>query len=467
MERKGFTMKMALDTTAVPSGGLRAKTGLRHKLHSFFVYVKHHPMLYLMLIPGLFFLFIYKLAPLYGILIAFKDYNIFLGSNPIDAIGLSDWVGLEHFRRLFASSQFTKVLANTLIINGLKILWLFPIPIICAILLNEIRRATYRKFAQTAIYMPYFFSWVVIFGIFYSLFGSYGIINTAITAMGGTRIGFFTDNSVYYMTEHENFGKMIEFLSKCQQEGLLDPDWAVNTSSTVQEKLAGGKAIIAQINRNGLGETTPTMLETLGLTYDDLGYIGALKGSDGTCKYMRTEAINFVTVILRGSENAADAVNWINLKQQNQLYINIGVEGTHFNYDEDGGIAPINPIFAEERGNSYWYIDSTNEEEFATEWPSRVRKSDAQWAGFEAVTLYANENTPEIFVNNDFAFKPATENYAKYNTALFSSMNDYILQILAGTKTLDDLPTFQADWKNAGGDAVQAELQAWYDSFYG
>ena len=190
-------MKMALDTTAVPSGGLRAKTGLRHKLHSFFVYVKHHPMLYLMLIPGLFFLFIYKLAPLYGILIAFKDYNIFLGSNPIDAIGLSDWVGLEHFRRLFASSQFTKGLANTLIINGLKILWLFPIPIICAILLNEIRRATYRKFAQTAIYMPYFFSWVVIFGIFYSLFGSYGIINTAITAMGGTRIGFFTDNSVY------------------------------------------------------------------------------------------------------------------------------------------------------------------------------------------------------------------------------------------------------------------------------
>ena len=275
------------------------------------------------------------------------------------------------------------------------------------------------------------------------------------------------DGNVYYMTEHENFGKMIEFLSKCQQEGLLDPDWAVNTSSTVQEKLAGGKAIIAQINRNGLGETTPTMLETLGLTYDDLGYIGALKGSDGTCKYMRTEAINFVTVILRGSENAADAVNWINLKQQNQLYINIGVEGTHFNYDEDGGIAPINPIFAEERGNSYWYIDSTNEEEFATEWPSRVRKSDAQWAGFEAVTLYANENTPEIFVNNDFAFKPATENYAKYNTALFSSMNDYILQILAGSKTLDDLPTFQADWKNAGGDAVQAELQAWYDSFYG
>ena len=63
MERKGFTMKMALDTTAVPSGGLRAKTGLRHKLHSFFVYVKHHPMLYLMLIPGVLFALVFSYGP--------------------------------------------------------------------------------------------------------------------------------------------------------------------------------------------------------------------------------------------------------------------------------------------------------------------------------------------------------------------------------------------------------------------
>ncbi len=183
--------------SAAPPGSLEKKPGLRHKIHSFFVYVKNHPTMYLLLIPGLFFLIIYKIAPLYGILIAFKDYNIFLGNNPFDAIALSDWAGLEHFRRLFASSQFLKVLSNTLVINGLKIVWLFPLPIICAILLNEIRSATYRKFTQTAIYVPYFFSWVVIFGVFYSLFGSYGIVNTVITALDGTRIGFFTDNSIF------------------------------------------------------------------------------------------------------------------------------------------------------------------------------------------------------------------------------------------------------------------------------
>ncbi len=182
---------------AKSSAAVSRKKGWKYEVRSFFTYVKRHPAMYLMLMPGLFFMIIYKFVPLYGILIAFKDYNIFLGDNPIDAIAKSDWVGFEHFHRLFSSSQFMKVLSNTLIINGLKIVWLFPLPIICAILLNEIRKVTFRKFAQTAIYMPYFFSWVVIFGIFYSLFGSYGTVNTVITALGGSRVGFFTDTRVF------------------------------------------------------------------------------------------------------------------------------------------------------------------------------------------------------------------------------------------------------------------------------
>lgn len=167
------------------------------KVRGFFRYVYRHPMMYLMLLPGLFFLFVYKFAPLYGILIAFKDYNIFLGSNPIDAIAKSPWVGFKNFEKLFQSTQFLKVLTNTLVINGMKIVCLFPIPIICAVLLNEIRNKFFRKFAQTAIYVPYFFSWVVVFGIFYSLFGSYGIVNNVVSALGGSRIRFFTDTGIF------------------------------------------------------------------------------------------------------------------------------------------------------------------------------------------------------------------------------------------------------------------------------
>lgn len=169
----------------------------KQSIGRFFRYVRRHPMMYLMLIPGLFFLFIYKFAPLYGILIAFKDYNIFAGSNPVDAIAKSPWVGFANFERLFKSSEFIKVLVNTLIINGMKILFLFPIPIICAILLNEIRNKAFRKLSQTAIYVPYFFSWVVVFGIFYSLFGSYGVVNNVIAALGHARIKFFTDTGIF------------------------------------------------------------------------------------------------------------------------------------------------------------------------------------------------------------------------------------------------------------------------------
>lgn len=79
----------------------------------------------------------------------------------------------------------------------MKILFLFPIPIICAILLNEIRQALYKKFLQTTIYIPYFFSWVMIFGIFYSLLGSYGILNNLIAALGLDRIRFFTDTKIF------------------------------------------------------------------------------------------------------------------------------------------------------------------------------------------------------------------------------------------------------------------------------
>ena len=167
------------------------------KMRSMGSYLRQHWVLYLMLIPGLFFLFIYKLLPLWGLQIAFKNYKIFAAETPWKAIAESTWVGMKHFNKLFASSQFKVVLRNTLEINFMKILWLFPVPILCAILLNEIRHAFYQKLCQTLIYVPYFFSWVLIFGIFYSLLGSYGIVNTLIAAGGGERLNFFGDQSIF------------------------------------------------------------------------------------------------------------------------------------------------------------------------------------------------------------------------------------------------------------------------------
>ena len=170
---------------------------LARKARSLGSYLRQHWVLYVMLIPGLFFLFIYKLLPLWGLQIAFKDYKIFAAADPWAAITASEWAGFKHFQKLFGSSQFIKVLRNTLEINFIKILWLFPIPIIAAILLNEIRHKFYQKLCQTLIYVPYFFSWVLIFGVFYSLLGTYGIVNNIIASFGGERIGFLSDQSVF------------------------------------------------------------------------------------------------------------------------------------------------------------------------------------------------------------------------------------------------------------------------------
>lgn len=156
-------------------------------------YVMHHPAMYIMLLPGLFFLFVYKLFPLYGIQIAFRDYNVFLGSNPIDAIAKSPWVGMKYFNQLFSSTQFLQVLKNTLTISILKIVFLFPLPIICAILLNEIHHKIYHKFVQTVIYVPYFLSWVIIYGVFYSIVSSYGVLNSMLGLTGGDKINFLSD----------------------------------------------------------------------------------------------------------------------------------------------------------------------------------------------------------------------------------------------------------------------------------
>ena len=202
----------------------------------------------------------------------------------------------------------------------------------------------------------------------------------------------------------------------------------------------------------------------MGLVNDDFGFISALEGEDGTCTYMESTSIAKVSAVLKKSKNAADAINWINLKVQDQLFINIGVEGVHFTYDEDGSINPINPIFADERGDSYYYLDATDAFAFKDQWPSRIRKSEAQWIAFEAATIDVNEERPEIFVPNDFAYMPASANYARYNTTLLNSLNDFVLQVMAGSRSVNDVSTFMKDWKVNGGEDVRADLQAYIDA---
>ena len=141
--------------------------------------------MYPMLLPGIIILFIFSYMPLYGLLMAFQDFDI------VSGISGSPWVGLDNFRQIFASPGFLKVLRNSLLISFYRLLWGFPAPIVLALMLNELPSKKFRKISQTAIYLPHFISWVVLVGIVQTFLSpSGGLINVVLEAMGKPSIAF-------------------------------------------------------------------------------------------------------------------------------------------------------------------------------------------------------------------------------------------------------------------------------------
>lgn len=140
--------------------------------------------LYAFLIPGIIIVIIFNYTPMGGLIIAFKDYNIFSGTGPVNAMFQSDWVGFKHFARLFTDKEFWMVLKNTLVISGLKLVFGFPAPIILAVLLNEVRNDFFKKKIQTVLYLPHFMSWVIVSGMFFQLLGVYGPMNGLLIKLG-------------------------------------------------------------------------------------------------------------------------------------------------------------------------------------------------------------------------------------------------------------------------------------------
>ncbi|WP_242685002.1 sugar ABC transporter permease [Microbacterium sp. SD291] len=141
--------------------------------------------LYVLLAPALLYIVIFKYWPMYGAQIAFRDYNPALGFSG------SPWVGLEHFIRFIGSFQFERLIANTLTLNALGLLIAFPVPIILALIVNQLQSERFKKFTQTVLYSPSFISIVVVVGMIHLLFSPRsGIVNNAIVAFGGEPIFF-------------------------------------------------------------------------------------------------------------------------------------------------------------------------------------------------------------------------------------------------------------------------------------
>jgi putative aldouronate transport system permease protein len=126
---------------------------------------------YLLAAPGLIYFILFHYVPMWGLILAFKDYSPFIG------IWDSPWVGLDNFRQFFSTSDFFHLLNNTLLISFLNLAVYFPFTILLALMLNEVRLQLFKRLTQTIVYLPHFLSWVVIYGITISFFGPSGVIN--------------------------------------------------------------------------------------------------------------------------------------------------------------------------------------------------------------------------------------------------------------------------------------------------
>lgn len=157
-------------------------------------YIWRYKYLYLLLIPAILYFFIFHYVPMYGVIISFKDYSFKKG-----ILG-SDWVGLENFIYMFNLSDFYRVFWNSFCLSFLRLIFEFPVPIIIALLLNEIGSKRFKKITQTAIYLPHFISWAVIGGILVNFLSpTWGVVNDIIQRLGFEPI-FFLGDPKYFRT---------------------------------------------------------------------------------------------------------------------------------------------------------------------------------------------------------------------------------------------------------------------------
>lgn len=177
--------KEAMETLEVKAANrVHFRSTLRTKLW-------HERYLFILLLPGLIYFLTFKIIPIFGNVIAFQDYNPFRG------MWASEFIGLDNFKRIFEDSEVLRVLRNTLYISFMQIVFVFPAPIILAIMLNEVAREKVKRIIQSIVYLPHFFSWVVIISIAMIFLEPEGLINQVLESLGFNWVSFMSKSELF------------------------------------------------------------------------------------------------------------------------------------------------------------------------------------------------------------------------------------------------------------------------------
>ncbi|WP_370452209.1 ABC transporter permease [Cohnella sp. AR92] len=183
---------MNVESASTPSipQNVTALKSKKRKNKGMTFFLRRDWQLYLLLLFPLSFVLVFKYAPMTGLVLAFKNYKIAKG------FWGSEWVGFEVFKQIFDKPDFMRAVRNTLMLNGLDLVFSFTMPILLALLLNEIKGVRFKRVNQTLLYLPHFLSWVIIGAIAYQLLSEgNGVINNVIEMLGGKRIPFLQEDT--------------------------------------------------------------------------------------------------------------------------------------------------------------------------------------------------------------------------------------------------------------------------------
>ncbi|MFF8096640.1 ABC transporter permease [Streptomyces sp. NPDC016675] len=169
-----------------PSGKL--KLGLR---------LRRDRVLLLMTLPAVLLVLLFNYLPILGNVVAFQEYDPYLSDNGIVSILNSPWVGLENFQRIFEDSAFWNAVQNTLVLFVLQLVLYFPVPILLALLINSVVRPRVRAVSQAILYLPHFFSWVLVVAVFQQLFGGAGILSQLLRENGYDGLNIMTNPDTF------------------------------------------------------------------------------------------------------------------------------------------------------------------------------------------------------------------------------------------------------------------------------
>ncbi|PJM92317.1 ABC transporter permease [Streptomyces sp. CB01373] len=189
------------DTTARTAKASGGATGTRKAPHagrlSLRIRLRRDRVLLLMTLPAVVLVLLFNYIPILGNVVAFQDYDPYISDNGVVSILHSPWVGLENFRAIFADSAFWNAVQNTLVLFFLQLVLYFPIPILLALLINSVVRPRVRAVAQAVLYLPHFFSWVLVIAVFQQLLGGAGLLSQLLRQHGYDGLDIMTDPTTF------------------------------------------------------------------------------------------------------------------------------------------------------------------------------------------------------------------------------------------------------------------------------